>query len=84
MTTEPTLVTFEVTICALCLDGVGGECHVPGCAFWMDDAPAQGVARRLHNAAHPPRVLPGDAGEAHERLVLGLPPADASTSDGAS
>jgi hypothetical protein len=26
-------------ICELCLAGDGGECHVPGCAFWMRPAP---------------------------------------------
>ena len=26
-------------ICNFCLDGVGGECHTPGCLFWMQDAP---------------------------------------------
>lgn len=26
-------------VCQLCLDGAGGECHVPGCAYWMKDAP---------------------------------------------
>lgn len=30
---------IEVHICELCLSDVGGECHVPGCVFWMQAAP---------------------------------------------
>jgi hypothetical protein len=26
-------------MCDLCLAGAGGECHVPGCAFWLNRAP---------------------------------------------
>lgn len=29
----------EFFVCDLCLTAAGGECHVPGCAFWMQDAP---------------------------------------------
>lgn len=29
----------EIVLCDACLDGVGGECHVPGCALWMSTAP---------------------------------------------
>lgn len=38
-----------LTICELCLDGEGGECHVPGCAFWMDDAPGPVLAAWLRD-----------------------------------
>lgn len=30
--TEPRLNIVTLTLCDLCLDGKGGECHVPGCA----------------------------------------------------
>lgn len=30
-------VTFD--ICEPCIEGAGGECHAPGCAFWMMRAP---------------------------------------------
>ncbi len=30
---------IEGSVCDLCLSGAGGECHVPGCSFWMHDAP---------------------------------------------
>jgi hypothetical protein len=40
---EPELELVAVMICNLCLDGVGGECHVPGCLFWMNDAPANSI-----------------------------------------
>ena len=26
-------------ICEPCIEGAGGECHTPGCAFWMRMAP---------------------------------------------
>lgn len=26
-------------LCDPCLDGAGGECHVPGCAMWLNRAP---------------------------------------------
>lgn len=36
---EPTLHQVTMTLCSLCLDGKGGECHVPGCALWIARAP---------------------------------------------
>ena len=30
---------YHVAICSPCLDGEGGECHTPGCLFWMCSAP---------------------------------------------
>jgi len=36
---EPTLERVTLTMCSLCLDGKGGECHTPGCALWMNRAP---------------------------------------------
>lgn len=38
-THEPEARFVRLAICDLCLDGMGGECHVPGCAFWMAEAP---------------------------------------------
>jgi len=32
------LVT-NVHWCDLCLDGAGGECHTPGCIFYLSTAP---------------------------------------------
>lgn len=28
-----------IYLCDLCLGGAGGECHVPGCALWLNRAP---------------------------------------------
>ena len=28
-----------LVICDLCLNGKGGECHVPGCSFYLNRAP---------------------------------------------
>jgi hypothetical protein len=36
---EPTLERVTLTLCSLCLDGKGGECHTPGCALWINRAP---------------------------------------------
>lgn len=36
---EPTLHQVTTTICSLCLDGEGGECHTPGCILWLNRAP---------------------------------------------
>ena len=41
------VVEVKVRVCALCLNGAGGECHVPGCAFWMNAAPNADVALLL-------------------------------------
>jgi hypothetical protein len=37
---EPTLHAVTMTVCSLCLEGAGGECHTPGCVFIYHDAPA--------------------------------------------
>jgi hypothetical protein len=29
------LKTIEIMICEACLDGIGEECHTPGCALWL-------------------------------------------------
>ncbi len=34
-----TLNRIEITLCSLCLEGAGGECHVPGCALFLNRAP---------------------------------------------
>jgi hypothetical protein len=36
---EPTLVRVTLVLCIDCLRGAGGECHVPGCALYMNRAP---------------------------------------------
>ncbi len=45
--TAPDLAHFEFDVCDLCLGNAGGECHVPGCVFWMDDAPIGALLRFL-------------------------------------
>jgi hypothetical protein len=44
---EMGLQTFKVTVCQECLCAAGGECHTPGCAFWMQDAPIGSDLARL-------------------------------------
>jgi len=48
---EPHIVTMELRICNLCLDGKEGECHSPGCMFWMCPAITAEQARRLRDWA---------------------------------
>jgi hypothetical protein len=36
---EPELRLVALWLCVRCLTGAGGECHVPGCALWMNRAP---------------------------------------------
>lgn len=55
------IVRGEVTICSACLDGEGGECHTPGCLFWLNRAPDLGIRWKL---------------EAHECSFERLPPQD--------
>jgi hypothetical protein len=45
------LTTFTVTICNLCLNGEEGECHTPGCVFWVCPAPNAEQAWRLLQAS---------------------------------
>ena len=30
----------SLPICALCIEGMGQECHTVGCYFWMKDVPS--------------------------------------------
>ncbi len=34
-----TLIPMVLRVCESCREGAGGECHEPGCAFWMNRAP---------------------------------------------
>lgn len=38
---EDTTVYYRIDaqVCEHCLNGEGGECHEPGCMFWMNRAP---------------------------------------------
>lgn len=36
---EEVLFRVSLVLCSSCLAGVGGECHTPGCALWMNRAP---------------------------------------------
>jgi hypothetical protein len=40
-------VTGTFTVCTQCLDGAGGECHAPGCIFWINRAPDIPIRRTL-------------------------------------
>jgi len=45
-TSAPDLHVVVTAMCAQCLAGKGGECHTPGCCFWMRDGPARCVTNR--------------------------------------
>lgn len=36
---QPALFTTEARVCGPCLDGIGQECHTPGCAFYLCATP---------------------------------------------
>jgi hypothetical protein len=36
---EPLVTVVTLPLCELCLSGAGGECHVPGCAMYLNRAP---------------------------------------------
>jgi len=48
LASEPKIsICNNVRICELCLGGRGGECHVPGCVFWMVSAPDIPIRRKI-------------------------------------
>jgi hypothetical protein len=55
----PPVRRVEMYLCDPCLDGEGGECHVPGCSFWMSAAPV-GVPLRERQLV---TVFDGHGGE---------------------
>lgn len=54
------LLSVTLTICRRCYDGAGGECHTPGCCFWVCPAPDPEQAERIRNGAV---VAPAGSGE---------------------
>lgn len=38
-TDEPAVFLVKIWLCAACLEGLGEECHTPGCALWMHNSP---------------------------------------------
>lgn len=52
-TPDASLLTLQVTVCSLCVGGSGGECHVPGCMFWMCPAPDEEQAARFRSWGQP-------------------------------
>lgn len=48
------LERVTLVMCSACLDGEGGECHTPGCAFWINRAPDIPVRPNVERA----EVLP--------------------------
>lgn len=38
----------QISLCELCLLGKGGECHVPGCALWLNRAPDLAIHPELY------------------------------------
>ena len=48
--TTPALSRINAYVCGLCLTGVGSDCHVPGCVFWMHDVPTEDTAEALRSS----------------------------------
>ena len=51
--TEIGLNYVELVLCDLCLDGTGGECHVPGCALWLNRASDLPIRDKTKDVAAP-------------------------------
>jgi hypothetical protein len=53
---DPQLYRVVLTLCARCLAGDGGQCHTPGCALWMNQAPESPLMVEEMTIQHtPPR-----------------------------
>lgn len=50
---EPEIKSVTIDVCVLCLAGFGGECHSPGCVFFICPAPTFEQAQRLAYAEEP-------------------------------
>lgn len=42
----------DIRVCDPCLDGIPDECHTPGCAFFIGEAPSAEVGDRLRSWAN--------------------------------
>ena len=50
------LYTFQAQVCHGCLTGTSGECHTPGCFYWLhaiDDVPHDVLFAYVIDAEHP-------------------------------
>ncbi len=56
-----------VLICDACLDGHGGECHTPGCIFWIVSAPDIPIRQRIKDMGGEIKVV-GDVDEMEKEL----------------
>lgn len=41
--------TVQIRLCDDCLSGIGGECHTPGCALWLNRAPDLRIHPELYS-----------------------------------
>lgn len=63
---------YSIDLCDACIDGLGEECHTPGCALWIHDSPGIPISvasyercRLLDNYGHKPKppLTPNEATE---------------------
>jgi hypothetical protein len=54
---------YSIDLCDACIDGLGQECHTPGCALWIHNSPgipihvaSYGMCRLLDNNGHAPKT----------------------------
>ncbi len=69
---EPELKRVAAWICELCLGNSGGECHVPGCLFWLNEQPAslREMVEDFDEATAAAGLLAAPApGVSHEKMV---------------
>jgi len=43
----------QIWLCEFCLQGVGAECHTPGCALFLHDSPGYPITRELYEIVEP-------------------------------
>lgn len=70
----------QMWLCALCLDGEGGECQTPGCALWINRAPDLPLRDSpfVKILPEPQESAPGQAsaGQAARLFYLGRQPCE--------
>ena len=55
---------FDIPVCEPCIRGEGGECHSPGCSFFLFEAPPEGAGAIAQHVIemtdHPPAMTPDE------------------------
>lgn len=55
-TVEPLVRLVQILLCDSCLQGIGQECHTPGCALFMHRCPDFPIMPELYDVIEPNTV----------------------------